>query len=465
MVERWEYYNRFTKMKLQNAQNIYISGIGGIGVSALAQLLLHRGCTIFGSDLEENHVTKLLVQKGISIIYTQDAQTIPADIDFHIYSPAVPDNNPERTYFHDRNIPSLSYPSALAEITKEYHTIAISGTNGKTTTTAMIGHILEEVGADPTVIVGSFVPKWGSNFRAGNSKYLVIEACEHQAHMNQFHTQDIVITNIEEDHLDYYKDINDIIKAFQAFVDNVATRGNIILNADDKYSNKLSITNNQVTNFGIQTESDFQASTISISNGKQHFSISDIQCELSIPGQFNIQNALAATALCSKLGITINDSAKALRTFNGTWRRFERLGTYNNNLIISDYAHHPSAIRATLQAVKEFYPDKKILLVFQPHQHNRTKNLFNDFIHSFDNADCVILPEIFDVAGREEIADQTVSSQDIVHEVKKQKIPAYFGSDFTVTKELIDVHLFDDGILLIMGAGDVYKIAEELATY
>lgn len=459
-------------MDFSQIKTIYLTGIGGIGISALAQLLAHRGITIVGSDLEKNHVTEMLQKQGIKIVFDQNAENMPHYIDAHIYSPAVPEENPERKYFERKEIESFSYPEALAQITMEYTTIAVSGTNGKTTTTAMLGHIYEELGLDPTVIVGSLVPKWKSNFKAGDSKYLIIEACEHQAHMTQFHTHDAVITNIEEDHLDYYKDINDIISAFQRFAVQNSPDGYVIINADDKNSSQLKLKNVPYITFGIENDAQIQARNIRVEHGKQLFDIhinlktteTIIEnCELHIPGTFNIYNALAACAQVIELLDNPEDFKQAIASFTGTWRRFEKLGTYKGAEVISDYGHHPSAIKATIQATREFYLDKKILLVFQPHQHNRTKNLFKEFTQSFTGADVVILPEIFDVAGREEAHDQNVSSEDIVLALQEQGITARFAVDFNSTKNFIDEFVNEDHIIIVMGAGDVYKIAEEIA--
>ncbi len=453
-------------------QKIYISGIGGIGVSAIARLFLEKGFTVLGSDLDKNEITELLEQKGCKISYKQVADNITEDIDLHIYSTAVPEDNPERKKIKELKIPSFSYPEILGELSKNKHTVAISGTNGKTTTTAMIGHILKLSKKDPTVIVGSLVPLWKSNFILGKSDYFVVEACEYQAHMLNLHTTDIIVTNIEEEHLDFYKDIQDIKEHFLKFVQNNNKNGFLILNADDKHSQILidfaRKNKRKLLTYGIKNKSDVQAYNIEIREGKQIFSVKYGKAlrfhnfEISLPGIFNVYNALASIAFCVSQKIKFSKIRDALKSFQSTWRRFQYIGKYKGADIILDYAHHPTAISWTIQAAREFYPNKRIITVFQPHQYDRTLKLFKDFVRALKDSDIIILPEIFEVKGRENESLQQISSVDLATELQRLDKEAFYTADFIATKNILDQYVSRNDVILIMGAGDIYKIINNL---
>jgi UDP-N-acetylmuramate--alanine ligase len=395
----------------------------------------------------------------------QAAENIPNDIDVLVYSPSVPADNPERIQAEKLGITSYSYPEFLALLTQEYQTIAISGTNGKTTTTAMVATVFEHAGLDPNVIVGSIIPQWRSNARIGDSNLLIIEACEHQEHMNMYATHDAIITNIAADHLDYYPDLQHIQAAFKKFAENAP--GICIMNADDENSSDLSTA--EMLTFGIENQSaDIRAENITIKNGKQVFDVIIDQkrytnFELAYPGTYNVYNALAAIAIAHHYGISIDTIREGLSPFAGTWRRFELLGEYRGASVISDYAHHPDAVAGLIEATHDFYPDKQIIAVFQPHQHNRTKNLLAEFADSLLNADMIIMPEIFDVAGREESHDQDVSSADIIAQLQQKGKIAHFAPSHDATKLLIDQYIDSTSILLFIGAGDIYLLGEKLA--
>ncbi|MDA2936047.1 UDP-N-acetylmuramate--L-alanine ligase [Patescibacteria group bacterium AH-259-L05] len=458
---------------------IHFIGIGGIGVSAVAKLLQSQGKEISGSDLYESEITNELEQLSIPVFFKHRKGNIRDDTDIVIYSPAVPENNPERVRTKELGIDQFSYPEFLGEISREKNTIAISGTNGKSTTTALCGLILEKAGLDPTVIVGSKVllgnsgSQWKGNLRVGKSKHFVVEACEHQANMLHLDPHIIILTNLEKDHLDYYKNLNHIIDSFQEFIQKLPKDGLLVLNADDKNLQKLKPKSTVIT-YGIENDADVQAKNIIIKPGKQQFDLvtrSDLVTQveparvvLKVPGIFNIYNVLAAIAVSFHLGSDIKSIKKAVEEFSGTWRRFEKVGEYKGAIIISDYAHHPTAVYGTIQAAKEFYPDRRIVAVFQPHHHNRTKNLFNEFVSSFDNADLVIISKIYDVAGREEGNDQDVSSYDLVTAIK-EKYPdksVIYAKNLKQTQELIKDIIQSNDLVLIMGAGDIDSVAREL---
>lgn len=400
---------------------IHFIGIGGIGVSALAQYYLAKDHQVSGSDLVSSEIIDSLKKKGVKIHLGQhQAENLPKDADLVIYSPAVKSDNPELR--QAKKIKYQSYPEALGELTKQYFTIAVSGTHGKSTTSAMIGLLLTKAGLDPTVIVGTKVKEFGnSNFRAGKSKYLIIEADEHFGSFLHYWPKIIVLTNIEKDHLDYYKNLKNLKKAFKEYISHLPKDGLLITGkpTDQKDAQKLK----------------------------------DI---LKIPGKHNIENAFLALLTGRALKIPDRISFGALSQFRGTWRRFEVIS--KNPIVISDYAHHPTEIKATLRAVREKWPRKEIWCIFQPHQYQRTFYLFKDFVDVFKKSpiDKVVLIDIYDVAGREEKEiKKRVSSEKIVKAVNNSKV-TYLPREKVV--DYIKKNLPTSGIVIIMGAGDIYQL-------
>jgi UDP-N-acetylmuramate--alanine ligase len=411
---------------------VHFIGIGGIGVSALAQYYLSRGHQVSGSDLVASEITDMLAEKGIKIMIGNSAENIKQNLDLVIYSPAVKKDNHELLQTTAYNLQAKSYPEALGDLTKEYYTIAISGAHGKSTTTAMVALILAKAGLDPTVIVGTKLREFGgSNFRSGKSKYLVIEACEYDGSFLNYWPKIIVVTNIDKEHLDYFKTFANVKKAFKNFVAKLPKDGYLVKDLSLK-----------------------------------HQSANKIKSILKVPGQHNVLNALDALQVARFLGISDKITFKALSEFKGTWRRFEILKETNalnpkSYTLISDYAHHPNEIRATLQAAREKYTDKKIWCVFQPHQRQRTHYLFNDFVKVFRGVpiDKVVLTDIYDVAGREtKSISKSVSSEKLVKKINKNSV-VYCATDDLEKEIKKNVGNFD--VLIIMGAGDIYKLADK----
>ncbi len=449
---------------LNKINKVYFSGIGGIGLSALAYYFLSQNKNVVGSDLAKSEVTRRLENKSVVIHYQQKAGNIKADIDLFLYSSALPADHPELVQAQSFHIPCFSYNQFLGILSQNYRTIAVTGTNGKTTTTAMLGLILEKAGLDPTVIVGSLVPQWGNNFRLGKSDILVVEACEWQAHMMELDPNIIVLTNVAEDHLDFYKDLADIQVHFQKFVDKLPDDGLFVQNFDDENSQIVKSKTKTLT-FGMNKKADCHIENLEVNPGKQDFDLYLNTQEfgnftLNIPGLYNIYNANAAICVAQYLGVNKHQIWNALNEFKGTWRRFEILGNFKTNLVISDYAHHPDALHGLLRAAKDFYPDKKLITIFQPHHHNRTKTLLADFATSFDLADCVVISEIYRVQGREDKEHENVSSQDILDLMNHPK--KYYAKDFSSIKQTLKKINPVDSVLLFIGAGDIDNLAREL---
>lgn len=466
-------------LSIDKIKTAYFSGIGGIGVSTIAKLLLKLGKKVYGSDIIDSEIINDLKKQGVVIYPQQLKSNINMAVDIFIYSPAVPENNPERIRVKELKIPQYSYPEFLGELSKIKKTIAITGTHGKSTTTALIGLILTAAKFDPTVIVGSQVKTFAGNFRFGKSNYLVAEACEYRGHMLNLNPWVIILTNIEKDHLDYYKDLADIISHFKKFIFKLPKSGMLIYNADDQGCQSL-LTNEvkdslikkeiKIYSYGLQHAADCYAKNIRIKKYQQYFELFYNKKSLGyfkilVPGIFNIYNSLAAACLSLSLGVKRQILLKVFGTYQGIWRRFEIVGKIRNNkaVVISDYAHHPTAVKNTIKAAKDFYPSKKLLVVFQPHHHNRTKKLFKEFVQCFNNLtknDLLVLNEIYDVKGREESEDQDVSSMDLVKGIKNLNV--LYSKDLDCTEKLILKKVKDYDIVLIMGAGDIDEVAREI---
>jgi len=434
---------------------IHFIGIGGIGVSALARYFLKKEHKISGSDLAESEITKGLRELGVEIfIGPHSAKNIKDGIDSVIYSPAVKPNNPElkrakKLQALSHKLQIKSYPEALGELTKNHFTIAVSGTHGKSTTTSMLGLLLVKAGLDPTVIVGTKVKEFGdSNCRVGKSKYLVIEADEHKVSFLNYWPKIVILTNIEADHLDYYKNLGNIIKTFKKYVGHLPKDGVLVVNKEDRNIPKiLKALSCSILLYSLRQKEARVLKKI-----------------MKIPGEHNVLNALAVLTVARTLNIPDKTSFKSLSEYRGSWRRFDvsKILYPKPYTLISDYGHHPTEVRVTLDACREKYPSKRILCVFQPHQYQRTYYLFKDFIKVFKKApiDKVIITDIYDVAGREtpEIKKK-VSAEKLVKAInrknvnylQKEKIPAFLAENIN-----------RGDILIVMGAGDIYNLSLNL---
>src|SRR3989338_3622129 len=416
------------ELDLSKIKKGFFIGIGGIGISALAKMAISRGMEVSGVNDEESLKTlEPLMQAGVSIIFQKDYREIP-EADLYIYSDAWLYRGPEIIEKAKKTRkPVLSYFEALGIFAKEYKVIAIAGTHGKTTTTAMVAEILIDAELDPTVIVGSFVKKFdlsaqtGSNFRYGNSRYLVVEADEYNRHFFNFHPFLTVVTNIEADHLDCFKDLADIQNAF------------------DKL---LSQSENKIIDYTKYLEK---------------------VPKLSVPGEHNRMNAAAALAVADFLKIKEEDAQKSLAQFSGTWRRLEKRGeTKDGTIIYDDYAHHPTEIKASLEALRELYPvgEKKITIVFQPNLYSRTKALFNDFAKAFKGADNIFLLPIF--FAREE-KDESISSDKLASAICLAGDKAKAFPDFESAENFVrGLNLGKNDVFITMGAGEAYKEADRV---
>ena len=452
-------------------KRIHFIGIGGIGVSALAKYYLKKGWRVSGSDLAKSEITSQMKDLGAKVhIGKPKASLITARIEKVIFSPAVLKNHPERVAARKKKIQELSYPQALGELTKKHYTIAVSGTHGKSTTTAMLGLLLTKAGLDPTVIVGTKLKEFGnsthatnsgltlnstegSNCRVGKSKYLVIEADEHFASFLNYRPKIIILTSLEADHLDFYKTLENLVKTFKKYVRLLPKNGIVVANKDDINIQKvLKGFKGKVIWYSISTK-----------DAKK------LRSTLWLPGQHNVSNALSALKVARLLKVSDKKSLKALSQFKGSWRRFEifNLKKPKPYTLVSDYGHHPTEIRVTMEAVREKWPKKNIWLVYQPHQYQRTFYLFKDFVEVLSRLPIqkLLLMDIYDVAGREEKAiRKKVSSQKLA-----KKIQMMLKRDLENPKEVLYIPTADkvkaylernlggNEVVVVMGAGDIYQ--------
>lgn len=411
-------------MSIKEAQKIYMIGIKGVGMTALAEVLHGWGKNVFGSDTEERFQTDVILRRsGIPFTEGFKKENISTDIDLVIYSTAYNEKNPEYAEAKRRGIQMLSYPEALGELMEGKYGIAIAGSHGKTTTTALLGHVMTEAGLDPTVVVGSEVKNWGANARVGKSEYVVIEADEYQNKFQYYNPKGLCITNIDWDHPDYYKTPEEYARAFDIFRAKVLkSKGWVVEDV------KLPTTNYQLP--------------------------------ISLSGEHNKLNTLCVHEVAAKLGIPDDVFWKAVSTFKGTARRFEMKGiTKKGVTVIDDYAHHPTEIQATLKAARERYNKEKIWVVFHPHTFTRTKALFHDFARSFSDAGHVIVIDIYGSA-REEHGG--AHSKDLVAAINRVSANALYLSMIPDAATYLLKHTVASDIVITMGAGDVWRVGEQL---
>ncbi|MBQ8002629.1 MAG: UDP-N-acetylmuramate--L-alanine ligase [Clostridia bacterium] len=447
---------------LTKGHKIHFIGIGGISMSALARILMDDGCIVTGSDMKESHITKQLEEYGAQITIGQSDANI-TDQDLVVYTAAVKEDNPEFMAAVEKGIEIIDRAELLGAIMKRYdNPIAVSGTHGKTSTTGMISQIFLEADMDPTVTIGGELDVIGGNLRVGKKEIFIAEACEYHRSFLKFSPKTTVILNIEEDHLDFFTGLDDIIDTFNRFAHITPDDGVIVANADDKNVLKaLEGVNKRIVTVGIENSCNYKACDIKhdalekytfkvFKNGSFYTDVA-----LAVPGTHNVYNALCAFAVADLAGIDKSVICSALGKFIGAHRRFERKGYFNNALIVDDYAHHPSEINATLTAAKNM-GFKNVYCVFQPHTYTRTKMLFDDFVKVFKESDVnVIITDIF--AAREKDTG-LVSSQDLAQAIES----ASYIKSFDEVEEYLRDNLSENDLVITMGAGDVYKIGENI---
>lgn len=453
-------------LNLKNFKHVHCIGIGGIGLSAIAEIFLSRGYQVSGSDMKESDITDKLITQGATVYLGHRTKNI-GDADLVVYSSAVSQDNPEITAAVENGIPTASRAEVLGALMKEYeNSIAIAGTHGKTTTTSMVSLILENCGNDPTILVGGNLQEINGNVKIGNSGYFVTEACEYMDSFLNLSPKIEIILNIDSDHLDYFKDIEHIANSFDRFAKLVPEDGTVIAYDANPFVNSIiDELKSRVVTFGFSERCDYYASDIEFnSSGMPAFQVhhgGEVLCtmQLSIPGEHNIANALAAFACCYGLGVPVDSIVSTLESYTGTQRRFDVIGITKNGItIVDDYAHHPTEIKATLKAAQNV-PHNELWCLFQPHTYTRTLALFDEFAESFEEADKIVMAEIY--AAREKNIYK-ISSKELVNEIKRvhpAKDIYYFGNFEEIASFVINNARTGD-LVITMGAGDIYKVAE-----
>lgn len=457
-------------MKKLNYSNYYFIGIKGVGMTMLAQFLASQGNRVSGSDIFDTFLTDAVLKKAkIKIASPFSSKNIPAPLDVVVYSSAFSDqNNVELKFiknnssrFKDTEV--LSYAAALGRVFNQYFGLAVCGSHGKTTTSAWLGYVLWKAGLKPSVLVGSSVPQFkNSSALSGSSKYLVAEVDEYQNKFQYFNPQGVVLNNIEYDHPDFFKTEKDYVKIFAAFIKKIPVKGFLVANEDDSYVRQLKKLNRGVY-YGYSLN---EVRDIKLKNGLTSFKFGKLgEFKITLLGKHNISNALAVICAAKALKVPLEKIRQHLAEFKGTARRAQVLGKYRGAIVIDDYAHHPTEIKATLEALRAAYSVKNIITVFHPHTYTRTKALFSDFVKSFGDVNELIILDIYGSA-REERGG--ISSRQLVNKIvaynKKQNLEQSVLNIHTLkeVEKYLKNHLQKKDLLVLMGAGDVFRIGESL---
>lgn len=450
-----------------NPIHVFFMGIGGISMSGLAEILLSEGFTVSGSDRQKSPLTEALRTKGASVYYGQKKENLAVRPDLIVYTSAIKSDNPEFAAGKELGIPFLTRAQLLGQMMKNYKTpIAVSGTHGKTTTTSMLSQILLEAGTDPTLSIGGIYQAIGGNIRVGASDIFLTEACEYTNSFLSFFPKIGIILNIEEDHLDFFKDIDDIRNSFHKFAGLLPSDGVLIINGDipkaEEITKDLSC---KVITYGSLPIYDYTPTNITYDEyGHPSFVLTgknrkdEGSYSLRVPGVYNVYNAVAAIAAAKFLGIEESVIQKALSDFNGTDRRFEYKGQLNGFSIIDDYAHHPTEITATLKAAHN-YPHKTIWCVFQPHTYTRTKAFLPEFAKALSLSDKIILTDIYAAREKDTLG---ISSETLQEEIRRLGHECYYFPSFSEVENFLLKNCTKGDLLITMGAGDVVKIGENL---
>ena len=439
----------------------HLIGIGGVSMSSLAEVLAGMGLCITGSDMNEGANVESLRKKGIPVLIGHHAENITDDVEFVVRTAAVHDDNPEIQAARLKGVPVFERTQAWGAISKDYaNALCICGTHGKTTTTSMCTHIMMAADKDPTVMIGGTLPLLKAGHRVGHGNTIIMEACEYYNSFLSFHPTVAVILNVEADHLDFFKDLDDVKHSFHEFASRVPSDGYVIANCDD--ANTMDVVqklNCHVITFGLTDKADVYAANVEFLGANSHFDIMYkgklfTEVTLHIPGIHNVKNALAATAACISLGVRPNAVKYGLAGFNGAGRRFEFKGKYNGADVYDDYAHHPGELKALLDAVEPLNY-KRTVLVFQPHTYSRTAALFDDFVEQLRRPDVLFLAEIYAAREQNTIG---ISSADLAAQIDG----SIFCPTFDVIEDALRAIAHPGDIVLTVGAGDVYKIGERL---
>ena len=468
----------FYYMDIDKVKKVYMIGIKGVGMTMLAQFLKSRGIEVSGSDIKEKFMTdQVLRDSGIKVIEGFSEKNMPSQADLIIYSTAYnSQTNPEVARAGERSVPLLTYAQALGEVFNNYYGIAVTGSHGKTTTAAWLGYVLDKCGLAPNVLVGSRVPQFKGSGLVGDSDYLVAELDEYQNKFRYFSPKIVLLNNIEYDHPDFFPDEESYIQVFIDLIKKIPSTGTLLANYDDPLVRKIAAVNckGKVVSYGIKEYADLIAYDLVQKDGQNFFKVKfGLEEEegpeetalggfvTNLVGKHNVSNALAIIALGLELDLDLASLRTHLEDFEGASRRLEVLGKFKGVPIIDDYAHHPTEIKTTLEAIRKNYPEKKIVTVFHPHTFTRTKALLKEFSESFKDSDKVIVVDIYGSAREEQGG---VHSRDLVEGINnlENKDKASYISTLEEVEKHLRKNIASDEVVVLMGAGDVFRVGEKL---
>ncbi len=453
-------------VNFEQPNHLHFIGIGGNSMSGLAEVLLQEGFRITGSDRDASEIVEKLVEMGAEVMIPQAAENITPGIDCVVYTAAIHPDNPEFQAAKEAGIPMLTRAELLGQIMEHYHNaIAVAGTHGKTTTTSMLTEVLLAADADPTVSVGGMLSSIGGNIRVGKSDVFVAEACEYTNSFLSLKPRYSVITTVEEDHMDFFHNIEEIQDSFRAFAQNTAEDGAVIINGEIRdYQRIIAGLPCKVITYGLQGAFDYAAEEIAYDeNGCASFvpvcSGSRLApVKLSVPGQHNVSNALAVIAVARELGVTEERMREGLTSFTGAGRRFEWKGEFSGAAVVDDYAHHPTEIRATIAAAEKV-PHQRLIVVFQPHTYTRTQAFLQEFAEVLSGADLVVLADIYAAREQNTIG---ISSKDLMEKIREYGTECYYFPSFSEIEIFLQKKIMNRDLLITMGAGDIYKVGDHL---
>lgn len=448
-------------------QRVHLIGIGGCGMCGAAAQLKRRGAAVSGSDRADSAVLHQLNDAGVTTFIGQQAENLPEACDLVVYSAAIKESNPELKAARQRGCQVIKYSRLLGLLMSERCGIAVAGTHGKSTTSAMTAFVLREAGLDPSFVIGAGVEQLGGGSGVGNGKHFVVEACEYDRSFQNLRPRIATILNIEEDHLDYYRDLEEIIESFRQFAMLLPPDGLLVTNAEDRNAMRVAAgITAEVQSFGFGGDADWQARVSGSVHGRFRFDVVHrgqalAEVVMAIPGRHHVSNALAVFAVCSRCGVAPETIARAVGKFRGADRRLTLHGQVAGVTVVDDYGHHPTEVQVTLKAAREFYTPGRMFVVFQPHQHSRTRFLLNDFARSFSSADVVIVPDIYFVRDSESERD-LVAATDLVKQIHLNGGEARYEPDFDRIVAQLCSEVQPNDLVVTMGAGNVWQIADNL---
>lgn len=455
--------NEFYLSDLPAHAHVHFIGIGGISMSGLAEILLQKGYCVTGSDINDTHITRGLASLGAAIIKGHFASNVNG-ADLVVYTAAIHPDNPELIACRSLGIPAIERATLLGSLMRDYGcSICVAGTHGKTTTTSMLSHVLLVAQKNPTIMLGGELDAINGNIRAGGTEYFLTEACEYHCSFLQFFPSVAVITNVDADHLDFFKDLNEIKATFSNFAALPGRSGSVVVCGDDDNAMECcEKTEAHIITYGIQPTNQLYPQNLSYHSGYGEFDVSfdsdKLHVKLNVPGKHNVLNALACFAVGKAIGLAGSDIVKGLAEFTGVHRRFEKKGEIDGTVIIDDYAHHPTEIKATLLTASKM-AQGRVIVVFQPHTYSRTLKLLDEFSQAFDDADEIIVTDIY--AAREK-DNGKIHARDLVERLQQHGKQASYIKSFDDIVVRLSQLVKPGDIVITMGAGTIYKVGNML---